>query len=95
MGCINREFSKRRPKLESKAIGYQLRNHIPLAGPATREPCDGTEGRLRVSMGFTPRWYHDRLGVDFGQKWHLDPEYRYTSLVRMKELLHPSIPLRI
>jgi hypothetical protein len=73
-------------------MGYQLRNHIPLSGPATREPCDGTEGRLRVSMGFTPRWYHDRLGVDFGQKWHLDPEYRYTSLVRMKELLHSKFP---
>ena len=74
---------------------YQLRNHIPLSGPATREPCDGTEDRLRVSLGFTPLWYRDRLGVDFGEKWHNDPEYRYASLVKMKEYLHlhfPSIP---
>lgn len=73
----------------------QLRNHIPLAGPATREPCDGTEGRLRVSLGFTPRWYHDRLGIDFGEIWHTDPVYRYESLVTMKEYLHahfPSVP---
>ncbi len=73
-------------------MGYQLRNHIPLAGPATREPCDGSESRLRVSMGFTPRWYHDRLGIDFDQKWHLDPEYRYASMVNMKELLHAKFP---
>jgi len=67
---------------------YQLRNHIPLSGPATREPCDGTESRLRVSVGFTLLWYRDRLGVDFGEKWHNNPEYRYTSLVKMKEYLH-------
>ncbi len=74
---------------------YQLRNHIPLSGPATREACDGTESRLRVSLGFTPLWYRDRLGIDFGEKWHNDPEYRYNSLIEMKEYLHkhfPSIP---
>lgn len=74
---------------------YQLRNHIPLSGPATRESCDGTESRLRVSLGFTPLWYRDRLGVDFGEKWHNNPEYRYNSLVEMKEYLHahfPSVP---
>lgn len=73
----------------------QLRNHIPLAGPATREPCDGTESTLRVSLGFTPRWYHDRLGVDFSERWHTNPDYRYETLVEMKEYLHkhfPSIP---
>lgn len=70
----------------------QLRNHIPLAGPATREPCDGTEERLRVSLGFTPRWYHERLGIDFGEIWHTDPNYRYESLVTMKEYLHTRFP---
>ena len=71
---------------------WQLRNHIPLAAPATREPCDGTEGRLRVSLGFTPRWYHKRLGIDFGEQWHTDPVYRYESLVAMKEELHRVFP---
>ncbi len=70
----------------------QLRNHIPLAGPATRELCDGSEERLRVSLGFTPRWYHDRLGIDFSEKWHTDPDYRYETLVEMKEYLHGSFP---
>lgn len=70
----------------------RLRNHIPLAGPATREPCDGSESPLRVSLGFTPKWYRDRLGVDFGEAWHLDPGFRRESLVRMKELLHDEFP---
>jgi hypothetical protein len=69
-----------------------LRNHIPISAPATREPCDGTETPLRVSLGFTPRWYHQRLGIDFSQNWHLDPGYRYETLVAMKEHLHKSFP---
>ena len=75
--------------------GYRLRNHIPLGAPATREPYDGSEADLRVSLGFDPRWYRDRVGVDFGESWHLNPEYRYSSLVAMKEHLHrlfPSVP---
>jgi len=74
---------------------YTLRNHIPLAAPATREPTDGTEPYLRVSLGFTPRWYRSRLGIDFSEPWHRDPVYRYKTLIQMKELLHnlfPSVP---
>lgn len=69
-----------------------LRNHIPLSGPATREPADGTEPFLRVSLGFTPRWYRSRLGIDFSEAWHRDPRYRYDALVRMKEHLHGCFP---
>ena len=69
-----------------------LRNHIPLSGPATREPCDGTESPMRVSLGFTPKWYADRLGVDFSECWHLDPGYRYGQMLRMKEYLADVFP---
>lgn len=69
-----------------------LRNHIPLSGPATREPCDGTESPMRVSLGFTPKWYADRLGVDFSECWHLDPGYRYGQMLRMKECLADVFP---
>jgi hypothetical protein len=71
---------------------YRLRNHIPLSGPATREPCDGSESPMRVSLGFTPNWYHVRLGIDFGESWHLDPEYRYNQSLRMRELLSELFP---
>ena len=70
----------------------QLRHHIPLSGPATREPVTGDEPYARVSLGFTPRWFHSRLGVDLGERWHLDPEYRYGALVEMKEQLHDTFP---
>jgi hypothetical protein len=69
-----------------------LRNHIPLGAPATREPVDGTEGYLRVSIGFTPRWYRARLGIDFSEAWHEDPAYRAESLLAMKRLLHGCFP---
>ncbi len=72
------------------AIG--LRNHIPLGAPATREPVDGTEGFLRVSLGFTPRWFRDRLGIDFSEPWHADPAYRADSLFAMKRCLHECFP---
>jgi len=71
---------------------YTLRNHIPLAAPATREPTDGSEPFLRVSLGFTPRWYRSRLGIDFSEPWHRDPLYRYQTLLQMKELLHDLFP---
>src|SRR4030042_2007195 len=69
-----------------------LRNHIPLGAPATREPVDGTEGFLRVSLGFTPRWYRARLGTDFPEPWHADPAYRAGSLLAMKRPLHACFP---
>ena len=70
----------------------RLRNHIPLSAPATREPCDGTESPFRVSMGFTPRWYRDRLGIDFGEAWHLDAAYRRDALMSMRRLLAGLFP---
>jgi hypothetical protein len=70
----------------------RLRNHIPLSGPATREPCDGKESPMRVSLGFTPKWYRDRLGTDFGEVWHLEPLYRYEQSLRMRELLSDLFP---
>lgn len=73
-------------------LPYTLRNHIPLASPATREPTDGSEPYLRVSLGFTPNWFRSRLGIDFSEPWHRDPLYRYETLTQMKELLHDLFP---
>jgi len=70
----------------------QLRNHIPIAGPANREPFDGTESDLRVSLGFEPAWYHQRCGVDFSAAWHKDPAYRYETLKKMKATLVKTFP---
>lgn len=73
----------------------QLRNHIPISGPARREPTDGTETAMRVSLGFEPDWFARRRKVDFGQQWHTDPYYRHVTLVKMKAELHrafPSVP---
>ena len=75
----------------------QLRNHIPIA-PARREPADGTESDLRVSLGFEPAWFHQRCGVDFSEPWHKDPYYRYETLKKMKvELVRafPTVPTGI
>lgn len=70
----------------------QLRNFIPIGGPATREPAVGDEGPLRVVLGFTPQWYVRHVSVDFGPQWHQDPIYRYESLYRMKEFLSQAFP---
>jgi len=72
----------------------KLRNYIPISGPARREPVDGTESDMRVSLGFEPAWFHHKCGVNFIARWHKDPFYRYESLVKMKkELCHrfPSV----
>ena len=71
---------------------YALRYYLPVAGPGTREPCRGDESGFRVCLGFTPKWYHDRLGIDFSRIWHHDPVYRYNSLVSMKQYLSARFP---
>jgi hypothetical protein len=71
----------------------QLRNHIPISGPARREPVDGTESPMRVSLGFEPMWYTQRCDVDFSERWHTDPIYRHATLVTMKAELHRAFPM--
>lgn len=71
----------------------QLRNHIPISGPARREPVDGTESPMRVSLGFEPMWYTQRCNLDFSEHWHTDPIYRHATLVAMKKELHQAFPM--
>jgi len=73
----------------------KLRNHIPIGAPARREPADGTETAMRVSLGFEPAWFHRRCGISFLEIWHENPYFRYESLRRMKKELvkaFPSVP---
>ncbi|MCP4645619.1 MAG: hypothetical protein GY851_34560, partial [bacterium] len=71
---------------------HQLRSYIAPAAPATRTPCDGTEPELRVEFGFTPKWYRESCGVDFSERWHLDPLYRREALVAMRRELNRRFP---
>lgn len=71
---------------------HQLRSYIAPAAPATRAPCDGTESDMRIEFGFTPRWYRERCGIDFSERWHLDPLYRRKTVVTMREELNRSFP---
>lgn len=70
----------------------RLRSYIPIAGPARREPADGTESPLRVVLGFEPAWYSRRCGVDFSERWHRDPCYRRETLIAMKAELVRAFP---
>ncbi len=71
---------------------HQLRSYIAPAAPATRRPCDGTESSLRIEFGFTPKWYLQHVDVDFGERWHTEPQYRYERGVLMREALNAHFP---
>lgn len=67
----------------------QLISYIAPAAPATRKPATGREPFLRPEIGFTPKWYHDAVGVNFDRRWHTDPAYRKDTAIAMrKELAH-------
>jgi hypothetical protein len=67
----------------------QLISYIAPAAPATRRPATGRESFLRPEIGFTPKWYHDAIGVNFDRRWHADPAYRKNTVIAMrKELAH-------
>jgi uroporphyrinogen-III decarboxylase len=63
-----------------------------MGGTGSREVADGTESPLRVSLGFEPAWYSERCEVDFSERWHKDPVYRYRSLKKMKAELTRRFP---
>ena len=70
----------------------QLISYIAPAAPATRRPGDGTEPFLRPEIGFTPRWYHDSLNINFEEKWHTNPAYRRETILKMREELRRRFP---
>jgi len=71
---------------------HHLRSYIAPGVPATRAPCDGTESAMRVEFGFTPRWFHQRCGIDFSEQWHTDPLYRRETTILMRNELNRSFP---
>jgi hypothetical protein len=69
-----------------------LVSYIAPAAPATRRPAEGDEPFLRPEVGFTPKWYHMALGIDFGRRWHTDPAYRRETILAMREELRRRFP---
>lgn len=61
----------------------RLISYIAHAAPATRRPAQGDEAFLRPEIGFTPDWYVHACGIDFGECWHTDPEYRAQTVADM------------
>ena len=70
----------------------QLISYIAPGAPATRRPGSGNEPFLRPEIGFTPRWYRQALGIDFGERWHTDPAYRREAIVSMRGELRRRFP---
>ena len=70
----------------------QLRGYIPPSAPLNWEPVTGNEPGLRVGVSFTVNWFYERIGVDYTERYHTDPEYRYENLKKMKKHLEKSFP---
>ena len=70
----------------------QLVSYIAPGAPATRRPAAGDLQFLRPEIGFTPKWYHQALGVDFGERWHSDPIYRRQMVLLMRKEINRRFP---
>lgn len=77
--------------MNSVQPGYLI-SYIAPAAPATRRPGDGNEPFLRPEIGFTPKWYHQNLQIDFDEKWHTDPAFRRETILRMRAELRRRFP---
>jgi hypothetical protein len=71
---------------------HQLISYIPPAAPARRRRADGNEPFVRPEVGFTPRWFRERLQIDFGRRWHDDPAYRRETVIAMRDELRRPFP---
>lgn len=70
----------------------QLISYIAPAAPATRRPAISDEAAMRPEVGFTPQWFRQHLEIDFGERWHTDPEYRRQTVVAMRGELNEKFP---
>jgi hypothetical protein len=70
----------------------QLVSYIAPGAPARRRPAGGDEAFLRPDIGFTPNWYRNALGIDYGRRWHTDIEYRRETIVEMRGELRRRFP---
>jgi len=70
----------------------QLASYIAPSAPATRRPASGGEPFLRPEIGFTPDWYHAKLGINFDRRWHSDVTYRGQVIQKMSEELKNRFP---
>ncbi len=71
---------------------FQLISYIAPGAPATRRPATGPLPYLRPEIGFTPKWYHQALNIDFGEKWHCNPEYRKKAILEMRNEIDLRFP---
>ena len=76
------------------AATHQLRYYIALSAPPTREPVTGDEPYLRAEMGFTPKWFHEYLGIDFSETWHENPDDRLMAWEKMSAEVRNRFPGR-
>jgi len=67
-------------------------SYIAPAAPARRRAAEGNEPFIRPEIGFTPKWFREPLGIDFGEKWHTDPKYRRETVIAMREELRKRFP---
>jgi hypothetical protein len=83
-----------RPGPDHRVTGaaQQLISYIAPGAPATRRRAEGDEAFLRPEIGFTPRWYRERLGIDFGERWHFDPAHRRDTVLAMRAELRRTFP---
>lgn len=42
---------------------------------------------MRTIISFTPNWFPKKIGIDFFERYHLDPGYRFESLLKMKDYI--------
>ena len=70
----------------------QLISYIATGAPATRRPAHGILPFLRPEIGFTPKWYRAALGIDFGERWHTNPEYRRQTRIEMRSEIMKRFP---
>ena len=70
----------------------QLVSYRAPGAPATRQPATGDEPFLRPEIGFTPKWFRDAIGIDFGERWHTDIAHRLDAITLMRAELDRRFP---
>lgn len=74
-------------------MSRRLKPYIPFSGSLLFEPEDEADcPACQIHIGFTPKWFRQNAGVEFGERWHTDPDHRWQTYREMGLALNRIFP---
>jgi hypothetical protein len=66
--------------------------YVPFAGALVWNRSQADSSPVKVHVSFSPDWFAARMGLDMGERWHMDPVLRRESFAAMARAMNAEFP---